>query len=293
MFLRSFLTIVIIAVALHATTVWAHHQGDFFPISRSLYIQMLEMEATGEWHWAYRQDCNTGNIYLDIAGALYDSGSRYGVLMIEDGRQLNISTCASFFTGKCGAGAVACVGADLPGYPRNCDAYYNGPYIATFYSFDSRKSVVKHEWSHCSARRAEGYDDDPNDGTPEINCIPANTIMGCGPNHPLDYSPRDDDAWRLEHYPKSVVLAGKNPAYAPNVYWCGISENATEVAILYWETETGNYWSGLAKLAIPGSGCDGQYVEYKPGRWCGIKPQNRTWGALVWNNNELWVNCGG
>jgi hypothetical protein len=294
---KSFLVLIVVAIALHATAVFAHHNGDYFPISRTLYTQMLEMEQTGEWNWSYREDCNLANIYADVAGALADSGTHFGVAVPEGGGQLNISTCAAFFTGKCGAGAVACVGADIPGYPSNCDAYYNGVYMATFWSFDSRKSVVKHEWSHCSARRAEDYCDAEESSGPckgvttGLTCAVSDSIMGCGPNHPLDYSSRDDLAWRLEHYPKSVVLAGKNPAYAPNVYWCGVGENATEIAILYWEAETGNYWSGLVKPAIPGSGCDGQYVEYKPGRWCGIKPQNRTWGALVWNNNELWVNC--
>lgn len=286
--------------ALHVTAVQGHHNGDFFPIDRALYTQMLEMERTGQWLWSYREDCNLANIYADVSGAINDSGSRYGVSTPEfNGGQLNISTCGAFFTGKCGAGAVACVGADLPGYPRNCDAYYNGAYMATFWSFDSRKSVVKHEWSHCSARRAEDYCDAPESSGPckgvttGLTCVVSDSIMGCGPNHPLDYSLRDDNAWRVEHYPKPVTVVGKNQNFAPNVYFCGAGANATEVAILYWEEEIGNYWSGIVQPARPGPGCDGSYVEYKPGRWCGIKPQNRTYGALVWNNNELWINCSG
>jgi hypothetical protein len=161
--------------------------------------------------------------------------------------------------------------------------------MATFYSLDSRKSVPKHEWMHCSARRAEDYDDDQTDGTTGLRCIPSTSIMGCGPNHPLDYSSRDDQLWRDEHYPPALVNVGKNSAYAPNVYWCGAAVNATEVAVLYWEAERGNYWSGLVKAATPN--CDGLYVEYAPGRWCGIKQQNRTYGTLVWNDNTAWLPC--
>lgn len=183
---------------------YAHHQGDYFPIGRSNYVQMLEMERTGVWRWNYVQRCGEGNILPDVAGAFDDSSSTFKVLFLPDtssSAQANISTCSTDFTSSCGAQAVACVGYDGLGYPRTCNAKYNGPYMATFYSFASRKSVPKHEWMHCSTRRAEDYQDD----TATLTCIPSDSIMGCGPNHPLDYSQRDIAAWNKEHNPVQVA----------------------------------------------------------------------------------------
>ena len=188
-------------VDFNVTTVQAHHQGAFFPIPRDLYPLMLEMERTGVWAWSYEQRCASGNILLDVAGAFDDSSARYGVLFVYGGGQRNISTCAAEFVSACGAQAVACVGSDYPGYPLNCDAKYDGPYLATFYALSSREAVPKHEWKHCSARRAEGYDDDQNDGTAGLRCIPSDTIMGCGPNSPKEYTSLDDQAWAQEHRP--------------------------------------------------------------------------------------------
>jgi len=225
----------------------AHHQGPIFPIPRSLFTQELEFEATGEWWWYYRQDCSGGNIYNDIQGAFLDTMWRYNILMPEgdpsDGRisQANISTCAAAFAAACGSEAVACVGSDYPGYPRNCDAKYNGPYMATFYSFDSRKSVPKHELQHCMTRRAEDYDDDRTDGTDYLRCIPSGSIMGCGPNAPKDYTAFDDAVFYAEHFPQSFtggVLVDENVFY-------GSSDTRTTRLAVYIRIYSGyTFWSG-------------------------------------------------
>ena len=229
------------------TRAEAHHLGDRFPIPRSLFTQELEFEATGEWWWYYRQDCSGGNIYNDIQGAFLDTMYRYNILMPEgnpgDGRvtQANISTCAAAFAAACGSEAVACVGSDYPGYPRNCDAKYNGPYMATFWSFDSRKSVVKHEWMHCSTRRAEDYDDDRTDGTDYLRCIPSGSIMGCGPNAPKDYTAFDDAVFVAEHYPQTFT----GGVFANGTWFYGASDDRTYRLAVYYRTYTGfTFWSG-------------------------------------------------
>jgi len=229
------------------TRAEAHHLGDRFPIPRSLFTQELEFEATGEWWWYYRQDCSGGNIYNDIQGAFLDTMYRYNILMPEgnpgDGRvtQANISTCAAAFAAACGSEAVACVGSDYPGYPRNCDAKYNGPYMATFWSFDSRKSVVKHEWMHCSTRRAEDYDDDRTDGTDYLRCIPSGSIMGCGPNAPKDYTAFDDAVFVAEHYPQTFT----GGVFANGTWFYGASDSRTTRLAVYYRTYAGfTFWPG-------------------------------------------------
>ena len=225
----------------------AHHQGPIFPIPRSLFTQELEFEATGEWWWNYRQDCSGGDIYNDIQGAFLDTMYRYNILMPEgdpgDGRitQANISTCAAAFAAACTSEATACVGSDYPGYPRNCNAKYNGSYMATFYSFESRKSVPKHEWMHCSTRRAEDYDDDRTDGTDYLRCIPSGSIMGCGPNAPKDYTAFDDAVFVAEHYPQTFT----GGVFANGTWFYGASDDRTTRLAVYYRTYTGfTFWSG-------------------------------------------------
>ena len=225
----------------------AHHQGPIFPIPRSLYTQELEFERTGEWWWHYRQDCSAGNIYLDIQGAFLDTMWHYNILMPEgdpgDGRmtQANISTCAAAFAAACTSEATACVGSDYPGYPRNCDAKYNGPYMATFYSSDSRESVPKHELQHCMTRRAEDYDDDRTDGTDYLRCIPSISIMGCGPNAPKDYTAFDDAVFYAEHFPQAFT----GGVFADDLVWYGSSDSRTTRLAVYYRTYTSyTFWTG-------------------------------------------------
>lgn len=283
------LLITLFLILLHFTQAEADHNGDTFPISRSLFTQMLEMEQTGVWTWSYREDCANGNILPDIAGAFDDTSARYGVYFQPtlDGRQRNISTCAAAFVASCGAGAVACVGSDSPGYPRNGDAKYNGPYMATFYSFDSRKSVPKHEWMHVSSRRAEGYKDSGG----ELTCIPSDTIMGCGPQSPKDYTAHDDRAWALEHYPPflSRFGMGRN-AGGRYVYGCSFAENVSRLSVLYREGNEPVYWSGIiVELRPDANGCQGIFIEERAGRCYLLKQEN----ALSWqfDQNEVMVGC--
>ena len=228
-------------------TASAHHQGDFFPIPRSLFTLELRMERTGEWRWRYEERCNNGNILPDVAGAFDDTSKHYGVYFVADPTvnpdlvQANISTCSTDFTGGCGAQAVACVGSTGKGYPLNCDAKYDGPYMATFWSFASRKSVPKHEWKHCSTRRAEDYDD----STATLRCIPSDSIMGCGPNHPLDYSARDDAAWATEHYPPALTSAYIDLTYQ-TIFFGTTNDRATRVAIIACRPDgSGCHFTGI------------------------------------------------
>lgn len=228
-----------------ATPALAHHQGDVFPIPRSLFVQELEMERTGVWRWTYEQECTNCNILPDIAGAFDDTSQRYGVYFLPDSTgisQRNISMTGAKLAGSCGAQATACVGSDSPGYPRNCDAKYDGAYMATFYSFASRKSVPKHEWMHCSTRRAEDYDDNQNDGTPGLNCIASDSIMGCGPQSPKDYTAHDDRAWATEHAPAKVTEWGKGSNDGGRyIFWKSTDARATRVAIMAYRPSDGRY----------------------------------------------------
>lgn len=211
------------------------------------------MEQTGFLPWAYEQHCNNANIYTAILGTFLDTDARYGTTSIEGHfagmhSQRNISTCGAAFIAACGTGAAACVGSDPPYYPRDCNARYDGAFIATFYSLESRKSVGKHELQHCISGRAEDYDDDQSDGTTGLRCIPSTSIMGCGPNHPNDYSTRDDALWRERHYPGFLHWAYLFPCQpgTVGVYWATpIDPRATRVSIIYWDfltNETG--WAG-------------------------------------------------
>ena len=274
----------------HVPEVYAHHLGDYFPIDRQSFTQMLELERTGIWNWTYDERCNNANILSDVAGAFDDTSQRYAVWFQYGSGQANISTCAAHFVGKCGPEAVACVGADSPGYPRNCDAYYNGVYMATFWSFASRKSIVKHEWMHCGARRAEDYDDDRTDGTSNLRCIPSDSIMGCGPEHPLDYSARDDAAWAKEHFPDGAVAygSGRN-AGGLYLYWCSNSAQAALTAIMKFDSN-GYTWTGI-HAPVNYSGCQGWHVPEIPGTCYYINEENAlNYSRGEWRNDKL-VTC--
>ena len=260
--IRFFFASLIAISANWIAIAFAHHQGDYFPISPSQFPLMLEMQRTGQWPWEYKQECNEGNIRADIAGAFEDSRLRWGVLFPEVNqglRQLNISTCGAAFTARCGAGfAVACVGSASPYYPRNCDAAYNGPYLTTFALSTSRKAVPKHEWLHCSNRRAEGY----NDIT--YQCIPSDTIMGCGPSSPKEYTAHDDAAWYNEHMPDLVeAFLARNPITGQLfLYWNQAGYPATDVAIHYEDWPSGVlYYTGLHGAP---TGNTGLYVDLPP-----------------------------
>jgi hypothetical protein len=263
----------------------SHHRGDFFLIPRSLFLLEIKMEQTGQWVWNYEQECGQGNLYADVAGAMQDTEDRYGDTdYIEAlGGQRNISTCAAAFVGACGPQAAACVGSNSPGYPSNCDAKYDGPSIANFFSSASRKSVVKHELAHCNTGRAEDYDDDQTDGTTGLRCIPSTSIMGCGPQHPNDYSSRDDALYFQRHYPPafercifnaSVPCVGLDVA-GSGVYWCKRTENTRIVSVAYDDGVQGDgYWvasfteaTGDAFPSLAGlTACQGLSVELVPGR---------------------------
>lgn len=248
--------------------VSSHHQGDFFPIAKQHYRLELRAEALGVWQWSYEERCNQGNIFDAVQGAFVDTEVRYGVRSVGVAPanspltvQNNVSTCGADFTGRCGAGfAVACVGADGARFPVNCDAYYDGPYMATFVSLASKKSVVKHEYTHCRDGRAEGYCDVQESRSPcntGVTCQPSPSIMGCGPNHPLDYSSYDDDAFKLRHYPPKLAGAwwGWNGQWF--AYSCKFSENTTRVAVLV-DDGSGIRWAGLTKtLSLDSNGCMG------------------------------------
>lgn len=243
----------------------SHHQGDFFPIAKQHYKLELQAERTGEWRWSYEQRCNQGDIRADVAGAFSDTETRYSIRSTQLtpsnaplNIQNNVSTCGADFTGRCGAGfAVACVGADGARFPVNCDAYYDGPYMATFWSFESRKSVVKHEYTHCRDGRAEGYCDIQESRAPcntGVTCQPSPTIMGCGPNHPLDYSSYDDAAFRLRHYPPKLTSLGYGFNGSWYTYACGLNdpkyEMVTHIAVLANFFGPTIQWTGVT-IEIP------------------------------------------
>lgn len=245
--------------------VQAHHQGDFFPISREYYKLEQKLEQTGTWNWSYEERCNQGNIFDAVSGAMADTDLRYGSVSPQTPitnqptvTQNNISTCGADFTGYCGAGfAVACVGAKGARYPVDCDAFYDGPYMATFVSLASKKSVVKHELTHCNTRRAEGYCDIQESISPcntGVVCQPSPSIMGCGPNHPLDYSSYDDSAFAVEHYPPKPSATGYGNNGSWYIYACGLTDNTKQVAVLVDDRNgQGIHWSGITITANPDS----------------------------------------
>lgn len=228
--------------------VSAHHLGDYFPIDRQYFPLEQNLERTGVWGWTYQQRCSSGDILGDIARAFDDTSARYQVLFLYGfvPGQANISTCAADFIGSCGSQATACVGSNYPGYPLNCDAKYDGPYMETFWFLESRTGVVKHELQHCMTRRAEAYDDNYSDNTPYLRCIESDTIMGCGPNSPDAYTAHDDLAWDNEHHPPPVrgaALVGSTAWYART------SDRATRLAVYFRLPDGFTYWSG--QYAVP------------------------------------------
>jgi hypothetical protein len=250
----------------NSLSVDAHHQGDFFPIDRQYYKLEQKLESTGQWLWSYEEKCNQGNIFDAVSTAMADTDRRYNSVSSQSPVinqptivQNNVSTCGAEFTGYCGAGfAVACVGAKGARYPVDCDAFYDGPYMATFISLASKMSVVKHELTHCNSRRAEGYCD-VVESMPPCNtgttCQPSPSIMGCGPNHPLDYSSYDDSAFAVEHYPPKAPITGYaflQPTGASfgswYVYACGLTDNTKQIAVLV-NDGTGIKWSGTTVQA--------------------------------------------
>lgn len=263
-----FLGLVLGILYIHTLPASGHHQGDFFPIDKQYYKLELKAETSGQWFWSYEERCNQGNVRDAVTQAFADTEVRYGVRSTQSTIinqplvvQNNVSTCGADFTGRCGAGfAVACVGADGARFPVNCDAYYDGPYMATFVSLASKMSVVKHEYTHCRDGRAEGYCDVQESSAPcntGTICQPSPSIMGCGPNHPLDYSSYDDSAFKVRHYPPKLPFA----KWGWNGQWfafsCNFSINTTRVALLVDEG-TGIHWAGITKdLVKDNNGCMG------------------------------------
>lgn len=275
-------------------TAQAHHLGPFFPIDRSLFTMERQLEKTDYWPWTYEQRCS-GNIYADIAGTMQDKDAHYGTISPEGNfngliSQNHISTCSIDLIASCGSGAVACVGSDAPFYPRNCDAKYDGVYMATFYSFASRKSVPKHEIAHCDTGRAEDYDDDQNDGTPGLICIPSPSIMGCGPNHPLDYSTYDDQMFAIRHYPAPKVYAypfPDSPGYI-GIYWSPEQSEyplTSRIAIVYWNCITGETgWLRTVDASLRFTS-----VQYLPNVYYYVIAQNALMSSLSGENGATIV----
>lgn len=285
-----------------ATPAESHHNGEFFAIPRNSFTLMLRMEKLGYFQWSYEQRCSLGNIEADVAGAMSDTAARYGVphpqVSAQSGTYTdtwkNVSTCGTDFTARCGGGfAVACVGADPPGFPRNCDAYYDGPYMATFYSFASRKSVPKHEYKHCADMRAEGYNDIAWNCNPVPPSTYTDTIMGCGPQHSQEYTARDDWDWFIVHIPPQ--LNANTPksfygTYAENgktyAYYCSTSVNSDRV-YLYYDRGEGLIWSG--EQLPPASNNTCKNVEVYPG-WCYWAKQTSALADPLWPN-EIKIGC--
>lgn len=182
---------------------------------------------------------------------------------------------------------MACVGADSPGYPRNCDAYYNGPYLATFAQLASRKSVVKHELQHCESMRAEGYNDVDWNCNPVPPATFTDTIMGCGPQHPNDYTARDDWDWFIVHVPPSLpsyygLYGVDGHAY---VYYCNTSVNANRV-FLYYDAGHGLVWSG-ERLNVTPVGCLNHEVPLGVCLWA---KQTNAYADLLYGT-EIKLGC--
>lgn len=271
----------------------AHHLGYVWPrswIPESYYTQSLEMRDSGTWRWWYEQQCGSSNsnIYNAVRDSMVDFSERYKVGNTEvtkgtPNSQGQIAMCGSLFVASCGAEAAACVGSDSPGYPRNCDAKYSAAVIAAYYSDESKKSVVKHEKFHCSGQRAEDYDDDRTDGTNYLRCIVSLSIMGCGPNHPNDFSALDDQVWREVHYPPVLGRCFQN-ANVPcvgmdvvngGVYWSNLSDLRGRVLSFVFDDAEDGYgngywvWSYTKKTGdeFPSYGSNGGIgVEYRSGR---------------------------
>mgnify|MGYP001565150135 CR=1 FL=1 len=256
----------------------------YFPIDRSLFPRMLVMERDGAWPWSYEQWQPGGNILHAVATAFDDTSKRYGVYFYYDDTagQRNVSASGSPFTARCGAGfAVACVGPDPPYYPLNADAYYDGPYMATFY-FQSQTAIPKHEWKHVSTRRAEGT---PS-GTWAEGCVAFPSIMGCGPFSPKDYTELDDAAWAQEHYPAPVAGA----AYNGGILWYArTTVNATRLAI---SLETAGFGPMFVGYAAPctaaGLVCGGLALALPAMTCVSVKAEN----GISWARTDGWVAAG-
>ena len=278
------LAIVFLALLNHQGPVWWHLE----PYAE----RMQAMRQTGDWPWRYTEECANGNILPAVRGSINYTGQLFDVNVYPSAQgQLHRSTCGAAFTSRCGAGfAIACVGADAPGYPRNCDTTYNGPYLATFW-WAAQHAVVKHELMHCMAVRAEDYDD------VLFACRPSVSIMGCGAQHPLDYSAFDFDTWAVVHYPEPLAEYGMGQNASTYVFWGFAPETtpgdagspATRVAILY-DDGGGAYWSGIwAPLAKAPGAYQGWHVAVAQGRCYWLKTEN----AVSWQRafTEVLAGC--
>ena len=286
----------------------AHHLGYVWPrswIPESYYTQSLEMRDSGVWRWWYEQQCGSANsnIYLAVRDSMVDFTGRYQVGNQEVSKgtinsQGQMAMCGSIFVASCGAEAAACVGSDSPGYPRNCDAKYSAAVIAAYFSLESRKSVVKHEKFHCSSQRAEDYDDDRTDGTNYLRCIVSLSIMGCGPNHPNDFSELDDEVWKQVHFPPVLdrcIYTQTKPCvgmFGTTVYWERVTDTRGRVlSFAYDDVEDGygnGYWvysmtkkagdvyspynsSGIVEVEYRSGRCvyvlEGNFVSYPMSEW--------------------------
>lgn len=267
-----------------APTLW-------FNIPRSYFLRMLAMEATGIWEWTYEQWQSGGDILAAIVGAFEDTSSRYGVYFTPSpSGQRNISASGSPFTARCGAGfAVACVGPDPPYYPLNCDAYYDGVFMVTFY-FGSQKGVTKHEYQHCATRRAEGT---PS-GTWVEGCVPFPSVMGCGSGSPKEYTTLDDAAWAAEHYPQPASWAFVSREWDAIFY--GLipandngSQPATRVALIQCDSMRGCVWSGYYGPTSYGKTIEAMPLLNVGGACFYVKTENEI--SWRWSESVTFAGC--
>jgi hypothetical protein len=140
---------------------------------------------------------------------------------------------------------------------------------------------------HCSTGRAEGY----NDLAWNCNPVPpdtfVNSIMGCGPQHALEYTARDDWDWYIWHVPPPIEQT--NVIRAPNgqvsVRYCNTAVNADRVFV-YYDRGEGLIWSG-ERLSIASGTCRDVEVYHS---WCyWIKQTNQTSDFLY--ATEVKVGC--
>lgn len=241
------------------------------------------LRASGEWRWRFeRNPACAGNVEQYVRLALQDLGNVYGINYIEsDNGHLIYQNCGPSLASRCGATNINCLGR---GYPYDVTIDLSSD-LAGYFEVSS-VSIVEHEMLHAMATYDEQY---VKDGT--FRASQDLTVMNTGPLSRHYQQQADRDRWNRVMGPRTVRISGTgaNPG-GPYVFWCQLDPIATRVAILYDDGQ-GPYWSGIHAAPKPdANGCQGQFVERRPGRLCGIKAET----AVSWRTSDTtaWLDCG-
>lgn len=243
------------------------------------------LRQTGEWRWRFdRNPACAGNVEQYVRLALADLGNTYAINFIEDSLNghLIYQNCGPSLSARCGATNINCLGR---GYPYDVDIDLSSD-LASYYEVSS-VAVVEHEMLHAMATYNEQYMLDGS-FSPSQDI----TVMNTGPLSRHYQQQADRERWNRTMGPRTVKLYGTDAnAGGPYVFWCQLDPIATRVAILYDDGQ-GPYWSGIHALPkADANGCQGQFVERRPGRKCGLKAET----SVSWRTSDTtaWVDCGG